>query len=139
VRKFAAIRQFVGRYRFLSNFQPLHEITAEHIFQAMKTRDCHQQIWVLMAPTPGEAKRRGQRVTLRDDWDNIRLDVMEYLLRLKFSDPTMRTSLLETGEAELVEGNNWGDNYWGSTHSSAGRNYLGKILMKIRHDLQEGR
>lgn len=47
-------------------------MSAEHAYQAAKTLDPAQQAHVMIAATPGESKRRGQRVTLRDDWDVLR-------------------------------------------------------------------
>ena len=37
----------------------------------------------------------------------------------------------ETGNAYLIEGNTWGDIYWGMSNNF-GENKLGIILMKIR-------
>ncbi|HVH53972.1 MAG TPA: hypothetical protein VNA32_07560, partial [Actinomycetota bacterium] len=62
-----AIRGFSGNYQFLSNFyvgEPLHYQfifpTAEHMFNALKTEDPSEALWVSNAPTPSEAKRRGR-------------------------------------------------------------------------------
>ena len=38
---------------------------------------------------------------------------MREYLRLKFKIPELREALLETGNAELTEGNTWHDNFWG--------------------------
>lgn len=59
---------------------------------------------------------------------------MEDLLRQKFSKTPLRRLLLATGEAELIEGNTWGDTYWGVCHG-VGQNHLGCLLMKIRGEL----
>ena len=34
-------------------------------------------------------------------------------MKAKFTDPMLAEMLLATGDAELIEGNNWGDCYWG--------------------------
>ena len=61
---------------------------------------------------------------------------MEYLLLQKFFIPELREKLLATGNEELIEGNWWGDTYWGVCKGK-GENNLGKSLMKIRTELQE--
>ena len=43
----------------------------------------------------------------------------------------LRNLLLETGDQELIEGNTWGDTYWG-TCNGVGENHFGKFLMNIR-------
>jgi len=49
----------------------------------------------------------------------------------------LRDQLLATGDAELVEGNTWGDTYWGvDSRSGKGENMLGKILMETREFLK---
>lgn len=68
--------------------------------------------------------------------EDIKLQVMEKALRLKFQNPELRKKLIATGDKELVEGNPWGDRYWGVCNGS-GKNKLGKLLMKIRKELQE--
>jgi hypothetical protein len=89
------------------------------------------------AKTPGKAKRFGKMLTIRPDWKNIRLSVMLNLVRQKFSDPELGRKVLETGDALLVEGNDWGDRFWGvDLKSFEGENHLGKILMKVREELR---
>lgn len=133
------ITSFRGPHRFLSNFHPClvmwHGLTfpsVEHAYQAAKTLQPAEQARIAIAPTPGDAKRLGRHVTLRPDWDNTgKLSVMARLLRQKFADPDLRALLLATGDAELVEGNNWGDRFWGVC-DGGGHNHLGKLLMEVR-------
>lgn len=132
------ITSFTGQYRFLSNFFPC-EIdmdgdtyrTLEHAYQAAKTTDPTQRWRIQNCATPGQAKRIGQRVTRRDGWDAARLVVMELLLHQKFKDPNLRSKLVATGDAELIEGNYWGDVFWGVCEGK-GENWLGKLLMRVR-------
>lgn len=85
----------------------------------------------------GEYAFLGQRVTLRGDWEDIKVSVMEDVVRLKFAHhPDLRDKLLATGKAKLIEGNNWGDTFWGMV-DGRGRNELGKILMRRRERLRE--
>jgi predicted NAD-dependent protein-ADP-ribosyltransferase YbiA (DUF1768 family) len=91
------ITSFTGQYAWLSNFSrhdvlatELSEIpfvTAEHAFQAAKTLDPEARLWVAIARTPGEAKKRGREVPLRPDWEQVRRLVMLDVIRSKFTDP----------------------------------------------------
>lgn len=134
------IDEFRGPYWFLSNFYK-HDVnlTNEHLYQAMKTSDWRQQIVVLSASSPGEAKKLGRLVTLRPDWEEIKDDVMLELLRLKFSKGKKeRHWLQDTRDAELTEGNTWGDRYWGKVNGQ-GKNMLGKLLMQVRQEIRDGK
>jgi len=136
------IDNFSGPYGFLSNFFPapitfdgIRYPTSEHAFQAAKTLDQEERKRIAEEPSPGRAKRLGQKVTLRPGWDGMRVAVMEKLLRAKFSYPELRDQLLDTGDAELIEGNVWKDKFWGVC-GGVGENQLGKLLMKIRDELK---
>lgn len=130
------IEQFSGEHAFLSNFYRLESgLTLEHYFQAAKTTVEEEYSWIMSSDGPGTAKRRGRRVTLRPDWEEIKVDVMRNLLREKFSQEDLRIMLLSTGDEELVEGNYWGDRFWGVCNGS-GKNWLGKLLMEIRSEIR---
>jgi ribA/ribD-fused uncharacterized protein len=138
------IDSFKGEYHFLSNFYisdvPYNGITfksAEHAFQAAKTLDFEERQWVADASTPGKAKYRGRQVTLRRDWESVKLTEMFAIVQLKFMDTLLMRALLDTGSTYLIEGNYWHDQYWGDCscpeHKGIkGSNYLGKILMYTR-------
>lgn len=143
----APITRFDGPYRFLSNFFPVDVQcwgdlypTVEHAFQASKTENPLERVMILKAPSPGKAKRLGRSVTLRGDWNQRRLQVMYNLVYQKFEfRPDLRDQLLATGEAVLIEGNTWGDTYWGACLKGGewvGNNNLGRILMQVRRELQ---
>lgn len=138
----AVIVSFSGDNAFLSNFYPvmveyegIRYPTSEHAFQAAKTLSQAERRKIAGLPTPGQAKRAGQRVTLRPDWDEIRVDVMEDILRIKFRDPDLRRKLLATKNKMLIEGNNWGDTFWGVCNGR-GENNLGRLLTKVRRDIK---
>ena len=142
------IIEFEDKYAFLSNFYPstfTHDgityPTNEHFFQAMKTLDIDERKAIAAAETPGKAKRMGRQVQLRLDWEKVKLHYMELGLKLKFQDPELAKKLIETGDEELIEGNWWHDNTWGSCYCVkcsriAGRNLLGMLLMELRKELQ---
>lgn len=134
------ISKFRREYYFLSNFFFVSVIfdgeiypSVEHAYMAAKTTDKISRKEIKDAKTPGEAKRLGKLVKLRENWDEIKLEVMESLLLQKFGDenPKLKRRLLETQDALLMEGNNWGDTFWGVCNGE-GENNLGKLLMKIR-------
>ena len=134
----SVINDFRGQYRWLSNF---HLVTVrlgdlwfkstEHAYQAAKTKDLALRVEIQGLATCGQAKRAGQRLVLRPDWEQIKQEVMLNLQRQKYSYPELRTLLLATGDSELIEGNTWGDTYWGVCRG-IGQNWLGKILMQVR-------
>lgn len=80
---------------------------------------------------PGKAKRLGRKIKIRDDWENIKLQVMEDIVRAKFKQNPNLMKLLVAVKGDIVEYNEWGDTFWGVC-DNVGENHLGKILMKIR-------
>ena len=143
-----AINRFVGNYRFLSNFwlctvefDGVTYPSVEHAYQAAKTDVPSERAWILAAPSPGVAKRRGQKVTLQPLWGDlvVRTCTMFALLEQKFRDPVLATKLVATGDVLLVEGNTWGDTFWGmDLRTGKGQNLLGKALMQLRNELRQG-
>ena len=139
------ITEFRGAYAFLSNFyeapmvfQGISYRNAEAAFQAQKclTDDAK---WEFSELPPTKAKHKGRRVALRPDWENVKVALMEEVVRTKFAEnEVLKALLLATGDAELQEGNTWNDTFWGvSSKTGKGKNTLGKILMKVRGELQQ--
>jgi ribA/ribD-fused uncharacterized protein len=134
------IDSFKGEYEFLSNFYPATvsyegEVypPVEHAFQAAKTLNPQMRLKIRLSNASG-AKKLGRQLDLRADWETIKVDVMRELLKAKFSDPELREKLKATGEEPLVEGNWWGDTFWGVCRGQ-GDNHLGVLLMEIRDSL----
>ncbi len=72
---------------------------------------------------------------LQPNWNEIKLDVMEELLRLKVNqNPYVKKKLLETREYMIVE-DSPKDNFWGWGQDRNGENNLGKLWMKIRDEI----
>ncbi|MCZ4367458.1 NADAR domain-containing protein [Sulfitobacter dubius] len=69
---------------------------------------------------------------VRADWDDVKADIMCQLLIQKFSYSGLYKMLRDTGDKYLIEGNDWGDTYWGVC-GKRGRNVLGRMLMQIRN------
>lgn len=137
------IKEFRGHYRFLSNFWPavvsfdgMSFPSVEHAYVAAKTTDRNLRVEICHVATAGQVKQFGRKIKLRSDWEAIKLDVMEDLVRKKFTIPDLRELLLETGKQHLEEGNHWNDTFWGVCRGR-GQNHLGKIIMKIRQEIQD--
>lgn len=63
---------------------------------------------------PGESKNRGGEIRIRPDWEQVKIDLMEKIVRAKFTQhPELAWRLPETGDKILMEGNDWGNTYWG--------------------------
>lgn len=136
-----AIKTFRGDNFFLSNFyvapvfyQGIRFENNEAAFQAAK---CPERMRDFCGLSPQAAKRLGRRVELRPDWEAVKYDVMYQICKAKFmQNPDLLRKLMATGEAELVEGNTWGDQVWGVC-DGVGENHLGKTLMRIRSELRK--
>lgn len=137
---------FQGDYHFLSNFHcaqfswdfwPYWD-SAEAAFQSAKcTSDEERRKFTELSVSPAEAKRMGRQVQLRPDWEQVKDGIMEEIVHAKFFQiEPLAKKLMATGSVELIEGNTWGDTYWGvNLHTMQGQNKLGKILMRIRDEL----
>lgn len=135
-----AITEFRGSHFFLSNFYSapvtysgLYFRNNEAAFQAMKSVDRKREFESL---SPQAVKRLGRKVPLRMDWETAKYGIMYDICRAKFTqNPKLASKLLATGNAELIEGNTWGDRVWGVC-DGVGENRLGKILMRIRDEFE---
>lgn len=139
----ANITSFRGDYDFLSNFYEagidydgIHYLNSEAAFQAQKClKDEEKREFSNLSAA--KAKQKGRQVALRADWEEVKIGIMEEIVRCKFAqNPHLTDRLLRTGNRKLVEGNTWHDTYWGvDAATGKGENNLGKILMKIREEL----
>lgn len=137
-----SIVSFTGCFHFLSNFHTspiflsyIEYPTVEHAYQAAKTIDADVRLKIKEIKYPGMVKRFGKNIMLRPNWEELKLPIMENLLRQKFLIPYLGKLLVATQDFELIEGNYWGDTFWGQCPVGNGQNNLGKLLMKIRNDL----
>ena len=133
-----AITEFQGEYRWLSNFWPAVVLLDGHTYPSVENAyQAAKLTWPAQrAPfrtcTAGQAKRLSRTLPLRVDWEVVKLPVMRSLIQQKFSPgSTLGGKLLATGSRELVEGNKWGDVFWGVCRGR-GQNHLGKLLMEQR-------
>lgn len=138
------IDDFRGPYRWLSNFHICPVMyegelypSSEHAYMAAKTTNSEIRAEIRALPKPGMAKKVGKNLRLRDGWDDMRISVMETILRDKFTrNLNLKQMLLDTCDFELIEGNTWGDVFFGVCNG-VGENNLGKLLMKLRKEFRE--
>lgn len=137
------IASFSGEYRYLSNFwiapveyEGIVYPSSEHAYQAAKTLNKDLRGAFAEITSPAEVKRLGQTITMRPDWDDVKINVMRDIVTAKFEqNPELMKMLMATKGHDLIEGNTWGDTFWGECPIGKGRNELGKILMSIRDDI----
>jgi len=126
------------RWRPLSNFHRAPMIvrgkeyaTLEHFYQATKATGEEEHEHVRSTPSPGKAKRRGRAVTLRDDWEDVKVAVMREGLLAKFGQHAeLRDLLLSTGDRGIHEDARY-DAVWG-WRGGEGQDLLGKLLVEVR-------
>lgn len=141
------IDSFRNEYSWLSNFYMRPVVIAkivfptnEHFFAANKTLNPEQFTWVVDSLSPSIAKRRGKLVSLRSDWNEVKVSIMGVGLYHKFTQhQDLKQKLVDTGEEMIVEGNYWHDNFWGNCmcgrlgcEGIQGENVLGRLHMELR-------
>lgn len=138
-----AIRRFQDEHFYLSNFYPCpvkyEGITYQNneaAFQAAKCQNLSERV-KFAELNASEAKKLGRQISLRKDWEMIKVNIMRQIVHAKFlQHPDLAEKLIQTGDAYLEEGNTWGDRVWGTVNGS-GANLLGKILMEEREILHK--
>ena len=126
--------------------EPEHNIpqmefkSTENAYMAWKTTDLELRRKI-QAMEPKEAKKLhiANGIEIRDNYDaEMRLMTMTELIRQKFSvkNPELMQKLIDTGDVPLIEGNQWGDTFYGFCFDLGyGMNHLGRILMERRREL----
>lgn len=133
------INEFQGEYRWLSNFVECDieyngfiYPSVENAYQAAKMKYKEDSLKFLIV-TSGQAKRLAKTLPIRDDWGNVKIYYMREFLIQKFSQKPFRDLLMNTCGLDIIEGNSWGDKYWGvCLKTNNGQNNLGKLIMGIR-------
>lgn len=122
---------------------PVWASTVENVFQGAKATELEVQLEILAAGVPGDANAiawRWPRIKIREDWDQVRLQVMRASLLLKYRAHTERLSavLEATGDLHIVEKSKR-DRYWAAVPQKGegkgtlvGVNALGRLWMQIR-------
>lgn len=145
------IATFTGDYFWLSNFYRSaveiemfgHRVlfdSSEGAYQAgkllcsdMSQEDKVYTMMRLATNEPGLTKKIARKIKIDTaEWDGMKDSWMRKVVFAKFlQNPDLCASLLGTGTSMLVEGNTWGDTYWGRVNGK-GLNRLGVILMEVR-------
>ncbi len=138
-------------YRWLSNYHPC-EIEffgykfkdTETAYHAFKTFVEEEKKALSETATPMAAKKMGQTVLMRPDWESVKEECMNQVLRQKFKPGSeLAERLKATYPADLIETNWWHDRQWGvcvcEKCGNKGLNMLGKLLEKIRLELVEAK
>ncbi len=138
------IKEFQDEFRWLSNFAPVKIVldgvefpSVEHAYQSAKSDDVE---WKKFCSNPSntaqDVKRQSQSITLKENWNDIKREVMAECVNQKFNQEPYKTKLLETGTQHIQEGNTWNDKFWGvCLKTNKGENHLGKLIMDVRSAL----
>jgi len=97
---------------------------------------------IIEQPSPMTAKMKSKpfRSNSRPDWDQVRVKIMRWCLRVKLAQNWNAFSelLLKTGERPIVEESRR-DSFWGAKPKDqkilAGNNILGRLLMELREEI----
>ena len=136
------IVNFKREHRFLSMSYPavityngIVFYTAEAAYQAQKTTSPREQE-KMSTLGPEAARRRGEKIPLRPDWEKVKGQIMYEIQFAKFSQNRhLKEKLLSTAGKILVDTDYDHGPYWAEIRGE-GENNLGKILMKVREDLE---
>ncbi|WP_462136974.1 NADAR family protein [Candidatus Mycalebacterium sp.] len=120
--------------------------TSEALYQACRFPDRSDlQQKIIDAYSPMTAKMLGKpfRQETRKDWDNVRIKIMSWCLRVKLAQnwDDFRDLLLKTGDSSIVEQSRR-DSFWGAKADEKGKilhgmNVLGRLLMELREELKK--
>lgn len=141
-RNVDGIYGFFFGYRFLSNFhvcdityEGLNYTSTEAAYQAAKSLDPDVRRRFTKY-SPSKSKNEGGLITCREDWPEVKIEIMEELCTQKFTrHEDLKERLLATGDLYLEETNYWKDIFWGVCNG-VGENNLGKTLMRIREKIK---
>ena len=137
------ICKFEKEFFFLSNyynapveFAGITYKNNEAAFQASKSLDYSVRM-EFSDLSSSEAKKKGREINLRKDWESVKVQIMKDLIHAKFEQNLdLQKKLIQTGDAYLEEGNDWGDRIWGTVEGN-GANLLGHILMEEREVIKK--
>lgn len=125
---------------FPLHFNKRYVRTVEAIYQALKfpdLPDVQERIIVQASPMVAKNNSRANEPSVREDWHDIKLDVMQWCLREKLAQnwDTFGPYLLRTKGKIIVERSSR-DPFWGAAQVSddfwRGENRLGYLLTDLR-------
>ena len=143
------INSFRGYHAWLSNMYDCEIEFMGHKFKSVENaymfaKRPNDSEWLnkCLSLSPGDVKKASRLITVREDWESVKLSVMYELLKQKFTQEPFRTDLLNTRGENIVEGNRWNDTFWGvdvKATPNVGENWLGRLIMDIRTKLKNGK
>ena len=152
-------------YGILSNYYPINIIidnkqwnSTESYYQSEKFTDEWYKEQIRLTKTPHQSKMLGtmsvshyswadnvnkiiniaieKNIKIRSDWDDIKDEIMEKALNIKFKHMYPQKVLLLTKNKPICENSPY-DYYWGIGKNGTGKNKLGKLLMNIRSEIND--
>jgi ribA/ribD-fused uncharacterized protein len=111
--------------------------TSEHYFQAKKFEGYHYEEEIRLAKSAALSAKMGnsREYPLRDDWNEVKEDIMYEAIYAKFTQhKDLLALLLQTKDAILIE-HTTNDSYWADGGDGKGKNRLGVLLMRLREEL----
>ena len=114
--------------------------TVEHAYQSLKFKDVAPDVEekIIQCYSAHDAQRIAHENENKKvkNWDDIKIILMEQLLRAKLEqNPYVTKKLLQTGNYTICE-DSPKDSFWGIGSNRDGRNELGKLWMKLRSEVQ---
>lgn len=144
------VEEFIGFYNreffCLDNFSSFgfayngqYYQTVEHGYQSLRFKDVAPDIEekIVKCYSAYEAQKIAHENIEKqvNNWNDIKVRVMEDLLRAKLEqNPYVKQKLLQT-EKFLICEDSPKDSFWGIGYNRDGRNELGKLWMKLRNEL----
>lgn len=103
--------------------------TLQHAFQFAKCTDSEYRDMILECPTASDAYLLGRKCERREEWQEIKVEQLKFLTRLKFAqNPDILASLLKI-EDNIIH---WEQNETFWSNWNYGLNVYGKILTYVR-------
>lgn len=141
---FYRVKDTYGEFSNFSSFgftdaEGIYWPTSEHYFQAKKfvSPILQEKIRKINSPIDAAIEGRKRENPLREDWEEVKDDIMLYAVYQKFNQNTiLKELLLSTATLPIVEHTN-NDSYWGDGGDGTGKNRLGYILMEVRSKLRK--
>lgn len=119
-------------------------LTSEALYQACRfphRPDVQQLIIAQASPMAAKMKSKPHRADTRSGWDDNRVAIMRWCLRVKLAQHPERFGrlLLATGDRPVVEQSRR-DAFWGAKpmdeETLVGQNVLGRLLTELREELR---
>lgn len=138
--KYGGLSNMAAGYPIIIN--KVRILTSEALYQSCRFSNhsgIQREIINQKSPMSAKMKSKLYRNHTREDWDDVRVDIMKWCLRLKLGFNFLKFGrLLETTSSKDIVEYSHKDLFWGSILSKedssllVGKNVLGKLLMELR-------